>query len=94
MFIVASLVFVATVATLFLKISVHSLAMCGALGIMIPLNKVMDDGSLLEPTLVVLTLAGVVMSSRLYLNAHTPREVLFGAVIGFAGGFFGMLLLF
>lgn len=94
MFIVASLVFAATVATFFLKISVHSMAMCGALGIMIPLNKAMDDGALLWPTLVLLTLAGLVMSSRLYLNAHTPREVLFGAMIGFAGGFFGMLLLF
>ena len=94
MLIVAALVLAATVATFFAKVSVHSLAVCGALGIMIPLNKAVSDGSLLIPTLVILSLAGIVMSSRLYLNAHTPREVLYGAVIGLAAGFLGMIFLF
>lgn len=94
MFIIATLVLVATLATLFIKISVHSMAMAAAVGIMFTLNKAMEDGSLLWPTLGVLVLAGLVMSARLYLNAHTPREVLYGSVTGFSIGFFGMIWLF
>ncbi|NOT77261.1 MAG: hypothetical protein HOP08_20245 [Cyclobacteriaceae bacterium] len=94
MVLVAAMVLVATVATLFQKISIHSLAVCGALGIMVPLNKAVENGSMLWPTIGVLLVAGTVMSSRLYLNAHTPREVMYGAVTGFSIGFFGMIFLF
>jgi membrane-associated phospholipid phosphatase len=59
-----------------------------------PLNKAVENGSLLWPTLIVLIVAGLVMSARLYLNAHTPREVLYGALAGFSIGFFGMIFLF
>jgi membrane-associated phospholipid phosphatase len=44
--------------------------------------------------LVTLVLAGMLMSARLQLNAHTPRQVLIGAVAGFAIAFTGMLFLF
>lgn len=94
MLITATLVLLATIGTLFQKLSVHSLAICGALGILLPLNKAVGDGVLFYPTVVVLIIAGLVMSSRLYLNAHTPREILTGALLGFAGSFFGMLILF
>jgi membrane-associated phospholipid phosphatase len=80
--------------TFFYKASIHSVGICGIVGMLLPLNKVMEDYSIFIATLVALVLAGVVMSARLQLNAHTPREVLVGAVAGFAIGFFGMLLLF
>ena len=94
MLIIMLLVFAGTAITFFQKISVHSIAICGAVGIMMPLNKVVENGALLVPTTAVLTLAGLVMTARLYLNAHTPREVMYGAVIGFLIGFFGMVFLF
>ena len=94
MLIILVLTFTATLVTFFQKISVHSIAMCGAIGIMVPLNKVAENSALLFPTIGVLTLAGMVMSARLYLNAHTPREVMFGAILGFSIGFFGMIFLF
>ena len=94
MLIIELLIIAATVATFFQKVSVHSMAMSGAVGIMIPLNKVAENTTLLLPTMVVLSLAGVVMTSRLYLNVHTPREVMVGAIIGFSMGFFGMIFLF
>ena len=94
MLIIMLLVFAGTAITFFQKISVHSIAICGAVGIMMPLNKVVENGALLVPTTAVLTLAGLVMTARLYLNAHTPREVMHGAVIGFSIGFFGMVFLF
>ncbi len=92
--IIATMVLAATLATLFEKISMHALGICGALGILIPLNKAVENGVLLIPTIVVLVIAGMVMSSRLYLNVHTPREILYGSVLGFSIGFFGMVLLF
>ena len=92
--IVALLVFAATIATFFQKVSVHSLAMLGVVGILIPLNRAAEDGALHWPTVAALVLAGLVMSSRLYLNVHTPREVLTGAIIGFGVSFLGMIFLF
>ena len=94
MLIIAFMVFVATTTTFFVKVSVHSVAACGIVGILLPLNRAVSDGTLLIPTILILALSGVIMSARLYLNAHTPREVLLGAITGFAAGFFGMIVLF
>lgn len=88
------LVLVSFLITIIYKASIHSLAIWGFFGILLPLNKVVEDGSLFIPTLVVLILAGFIMSSRLQLNAHTPREVLVGSLAGFFVGFFGMMILF
>lgn len=94
MMIITAMVIVSAVITVFYKISVHSVAVCGIIGILLPLNNASEQGLLLYPTVGSLVIAGVVMSSRLQLNAHVLREVLYGAVIGFAIGFGGMILLF
>jgi len=92
--IIDALVLVSVLVTFVYKASIHSVAIWGAIGILFPLNKVAEDGSLFLPTLIALVLAGIIMSARLYLNAHTPREVMVGSVMGFSVGFFGMLILF
>lgn len=92
--IIDSLVIFSLLITFFYKASIHSVGIWGVIGILLPLNKVIDDYAIFVVTLVALVLAGLVMSARLQLNAHTPREVLVGAVAGFSIGFFGMLLLF
>mgnify|MGYP001191321938 CR=1 FL=1 len=92
--IIDGLVLFSLLITFFYKASIHSVGIWGVIGILLPLNKVIDDSAIFVVTLVALVLAGVVMSARLQLNAHTPREVLVGAVAGFSIGFFGMLLLF
>lgn len=94
MMIVSAMVVFATIVTFFYKLSVHSLAMWGAVGMMLPMNKISEVGTLLIPTVTVIMIAGFVMSARLALNAHTPREVLVGSTSGFAIGFFGMIVLF
>jgi membrane-associated phospholipid phosphatase len=91
--IISFLVVIAAVITLFYKVSIHSAAIWGIIGILLPLNKV-SSGVLLVPTVVLIAAAGLVMSSRLMLNAHTPREVLTGSVLGFAVGFTGIVILF
>lgn len=93
MLIATALTAVATVMTFFFKISIHSLAMGGALGIIMPLNKA-AGGALLYPVALLIVLAGLVMSARLYLQVHTLREVGYGAALGFLVGFFGMIILF
>lgn len=93
MLIVSLMVVIATAITFFYKISIHSISIWGAVGILLPLNKIVE-GSLLWPTAAIIVIAGFVMSSRLFLNAHTPREILFGAVVGFSVGFGGLIILF
>ncbi|MBX2967565.1 MAG: hypothetical protein KF845_15590 [Cyclobacteriaceae bacterium] len=92
--IIDALILFSFIITLFYKASVHSIGIWGAIGILLPLNRVIEDHSIFIATLVALVLAGLVMSARLQLNAHTPREVLVGALAGFSIGFFGMLILF
>jgi membrane-associated phospholipid phosphatase len=92
--IIDALVVASFVVTLFYKASVHGIAVCGVLGILLPLTKAAENGSLFIPFLTALVIAGLVLSARLQLNAHTPRQVLVGSVTGFAIGFTGMIVLF
>lgn len=92
--IIDCLVIAATMITFFYKISIHSIGVTGILGIIVPLNKVAENNSLFTPTIVWIVIAGLVMSARLQLNSHTPREVWVGALAGFFIGFFGMIILF
>ncbi|MCW5911508.1 MAG: phosphatase PAP2 family protein [Cyclobacteriaceae bacterium] len=92
--IVALLVIAAVALNFFLKVSVHALAAWGAIGILLPLNKAVEQPDLLWPTAGAILATGFVMAARLYLNAHTPREILVGSVAGFAIGFFGVLYFF
>lgn len=94
MIIIAALVVISFLITFFYKISIHSLAMGGGIGILLPLNQVTDQLDLLWPTAFTIVAAGVVMSSRLLLDAHSPREVMYGSVVGFLVGFLGMIVLF
>ncbi len=94
MTIITALVVISTLITFFYKISVHSLAACGMIGILLPLNKAIENNALLWPTSIALVIAGLIMSARLYLNAHTFNEVVVGALTGFSIGFAGMLMMF
>ena len=93
MLIVTSMVIVVALVTPFFKVSVHSLAIWGIIGILVPLNQA-SDGLLLYPLAVLLVIAGIVMSSRLLLDAHVPQEVAVGGAVGFSIGFGGMMVLF
>jgi membrane-associated phospholipid phosphatase len=92
--IVAMLVVAAVVLNFFLKVSVHALAAWGGIGILLPLNKAVEQPDLLWPSAGAIVVAGFIMAARLYLNAHTPREILVGSVAGFTIGFFGVLFFF
>ena len=93
MVIVTALVVFSAGVTFFYKVSIHSLAACGTIGILLPLNMAIENNALLWPTAIVFVIAGFVMSARLYLNAHTFSEVWMGGLAGFTIGFTGMLIM-
>jgi hypothetical protein len=88
------LVVLSTIVTFFYKVSIHSIAIWGLVGILMPLNNVADTGVLFYPTIVAILLAGCIMSARLFLNVHSLREVIVGAVLGFGASFLSMHFLF
>lgn len=72
------------VISLFWKISAHATGFGGMLGTMICLLIRFDEALLLYPFLVAVIITGLVMSARLYLNAHTPGQILAGLAGGLA----------
>lgn len=94
MLIIDALVVIGTLLTLFWKISMHSLAAWGFTGIILALNRLTEDGSLLYPLIFSLVVTGLVMSARMQLQAHSMREVTVGAIAGLLTGFAGMVILF
>jgi hypothetical protein len=92
--IIDALVIVSLLITFFYRASVHALALSGIVGIFLPLNKMAENISIFYATIGLIVVAGVVMSARLQLNAHTPREILVGSLLGLATGFAGMVFLF
>jgi hypothetical protein len=88
------LVLIATIITFFYKVSVHSMAIWGLIGILVPLNKISEEGMLFYPTIAAIAIAGLIMTSRLQLNAHTPREVMVGAISGLMISSGSMLIMF
>jgi hypothetical protein len=89
-----ALVLCSALITLWFKISIHSLAICGILGILVSLARQEEMRDLNGILMVAFVLAGLVMSSRLQLQVHTTREVFYGAGVGYAISALGMQLLF
>jgi membrane-associated phospholipid phosphatase len=69
--------------SLYWQISAHATGMGGIVGGLLALTVRLGVTTLLEPLLVVILLAGLLMSARLRLNAHTPGQILAGFVLGF-----------
>jgi len=74
---------IVTFVTRFWKISAHSAGVAGGLGFLIGIYFKQEELTLFYPVLTFLILVGILMSSRLYLNCHTPLQVIAGATIGF-----------
>ncbi len=82
-----------TVVSFFWKISAHSVGIAGIVGFLIGLYYQYAAIEYFYPLLLVVLLAGLLMSARLYLNAHTPAQVLAGAAAGLGIGL-GTILIF
>lgn len=78
----AVMIFVGAIITFFWKISVHSLGMGGATGFLLILAVLNPDGLIYYLLLIAIITSGLVMTARLQLDAHTPRQVYFGYLLG------------
>nr|WP_262918447.1 PA-phosphatase [Belliella filtrata] len=67
----------------FWKISAHMIGVGGMLGFVLASTQMVTGYSLLNYAIGAVLLAGLVGSSRLYLNTHTPLQVWFGFILGF-----------
>lgn len=67
---------------LFWKISAHSVGISGVVGSLIGINQKFGGGELFYPILVSIPVAGLLMSARLALNAHSPAQILAGCLLG------------
>jgi membrane-associated phospholipid phosphatase len=82
-----------TMITVFWKISAHSVGICGVIGFLFGFYQKYADPLLFYPILVVILLAGMLMSARLYLNAHTPAQVFTGGILGLIISFITVYIL-
>jgi hypothetical protein len=68
-------------ANIFIKVSMHTAAAGGAIGIVIVLMMI-GNFNLLIPLLITLLIAGIIGTARMVLHAHKPGEVWLGYFIG------------
>jgi len=78
----AIMIFAAAVVTLFWQISAHALGVGGLTGTLLAVNLMLPGPQVNYLLLVVVLVAGLVMSARLRLQAHTPAQVYAGFLLG------------
>ena len=78
----AIMIFAAAVITTFWQISAHALGMGGLTGTMLVVNMIFPGPQVKNLLLLVILIAGLVMSARLRLQAHTPAQVYTGFLLG------------
>lgn len=76
------IVFIIAVVSLFWQVSAHAAGMGGLVGFLGTLMLIYDEQFLKIPFFISLLLAGMVISSRLQLGAHTPSQSYIGFGIG------------
>lgn len=76
-------VIILTSATFFWKVSAHMTGISGLVAIIFAVALKYPAYDYLELLVGSIIVAGLVGSSRLFLNAHTPVEIFTGFVIGF-----------
>jgi membrane-associated phospholipid phosphatase len=93
LFIIALVILSIGIISFFWQISAHTAGIGGLVGILMKGVAFQGEELLFYPTLIFFVLAGLIMSARLQLNAHTPQQTLAGFFLGWAIGF-GSLLIF
>lgn len=76
-----------TLISVFWKISAHSVGICGIVGFLFGFYYKHADQQLFYPILVIILIAGLLMSARLSLNAHNPMQIFAGALLGWSISF-------
>lgn len=82
----------ACISTLW-KISAHAVSLGACLMIFILIDTILPESDFLYVILGTLLLSGLTLSSRLYLNAHTPNQVYAGYCLGMLVSCIGLYFL-
>lgn len=81
------LMVILTLITYFWKISTQSAAVCSIIGFLLGISYKYPQDKLLFPLIILILLAGIIMSSKLYLNENNHKEIYFGSALGFIFSF-------
>jgi len=68
-------------ANIFIKVSMHTAAAGGAIGVVI-VSMMIGNYNLLIPLLFTMLVAGIIGTARMVLQAHKPGEIWLGYMIG------------
>lgn len=71
-----------TLITRFWKISAHSVGAAGTSAFLLLCVLRFSEMNLLIPALLMVLLSGFLISARLYLQAHTPKQIIAGIALG------------
>lgn len=91
---IASACMAGALITVWFKVSIHALAVTAATAILLFSEISEQEGTLFVPALAGVILSGMVMSARLWLEAHTMKEIITGAATGIIIATLGMIILF
>ena len=83
MFLITFSILVSSSITYFWKISVHAIGISGILGVITRIAFSVQSLELLIFLMIGIILSGLVMSARLHLNSHTPKQIYIGFGVGF-----------
>lgn len=75
-------VLITTIVTHFTKISIHAVGMGGLLSVLA--TELYWISNIFNASVILILIAGLVCTARLYLKAHTPRQVWWGFALGFS----------
>jgi hypothetical protein len=76
------LIFALFIINYWIKISAHVLSVSAILGLVLRLTFHFNEVNQLLILLLCVFITGLVATARLYLNAHTTKEVVFASVLG------------
>lgn len=94
LYILCILTLLSLIINFFIKLSIHALSNVCATAVLTTLALQEGSGQLIFPVILGWLASGLVMSSRLALEAHTLKEIFIGATVGFIGGTAGTLFFF
>lgn len=82
-----------TIVTFFYKISAHAIGISGLLGIAFALQNSYPEFHFMGFIVCSILGSGLLLSARLALNAHTPKQVFSGFILGFSVCYSYMMLM-
>jgi len=91
--IISTCILLTAIISLFWKISAHALAIGAALMIFCLTYTILPDDRMFYVIISTLFISGIILSSRLYLNAHEPSQVYTGFLLGMFIGACGLYFL-